>query len=429
MNTIINLIFVSAASATWCRRWGCVSNESTIESIVVPVGPLRKLQMPQKKLVEWTRRDHSAGELAREAEERAATPQTLSGSSSPETLCEENMSIEEFVARTEEDDIAYQYTAPRLHSTDEANGRLGSRWLGPAVLYESSQKTCTNLHLSQLIAHTQYSSVFYIQRGHTNSGLVLKYQSNCDEIPGIHPLLKEKYFLDRLRSLEIAPKAFWLSAPTHHPQQKSTKIDFTISENRMLKCHQKGATVRFLVMEETGKDMYSLIGTSEGYMGALQFGYSLISMLKTLYENNIVHGDIHPGNVVRWKNGQLRIIDFERAAEGNIPIPHIHPSGRFYHPYLSPWEMQGFESSFRDDVYRAVEIIYSLVYGTHYFSVLTSLEKTNPAKIPDFKNNPKIVESGLDPQLTRKIDEIRNIAKSGNEIPDYTNILRILDSR
>lgn len=38
-----------------------------------------------------------------------------------------------------------------------------------------------------------------------------------------------------------------------------------------------------------------------------------LGLLKKLHDNNIIHNDFHPGNVVRMEDGTLRIIDFDGA--------------------------------------------------------------------------------------------------------------------
>ena len=42
-----------------------------------------------------------------------------------------------------------------------------------------------------------------------------------------------------------------------------------------------------------------------------------LELLRTLHSNNISHGDLHIGNMIRGNDGKLQAIDWGRAREGD----------------------------------------------------------------------------------------------------------------
>jgi hypothetical protein len=109
---------------------------------------------------------------------------------------------------------------------------------------------------------------------------------------------------------------------------------------------------------------------------AFEIGEALINVLERIHTTGrFVHGDIHMTNVMVESGSpvELSLIDFGRSFQ-NIrkQTDRIRASGWSTHPLFSMWEIDGFTSSARDDVARAVELVARLMLPEIYtaFEVL-----------------------------------------------------------
>ena len=92
----------------------------------------------------------------------------------------------------------------------------------------------------------------------------------------------------------------------------------------------------------------------------------LIRILKAVHAEGLVHGDVHYKNFVFSDENNvaktLRIIDFGRAmpfvdADG-VPLPDAKVDyGRWNPWHLSPWELEGWRKTQRDDMFRLAETL------------------------------------------------------------------------
>lgn len=87
-------------------------------------------------------------------------------------------------------------------------------------------------------------------------------------------------------------------------------------------------------------------------------GIEVFNLLSSLHSAVILHGYIHPGNVCQTLESRrkFKLIDFGRArfaaARDYSRDRYESVDGDSKHPYLSPWEILGYRSSYRDDAYR-----------------------------------------------------------------------------
>lgn len=199
-----------------------------------------------------------------------------------------------------------------------------------------------------------------------------------------HPVTKDYWFLKRIEKLGIAPKAIGLSDKSEGDSCTSIKVrlNVKIASSR----GQSGVlcSTRYLIMDKTGPSLHRALLTEHhshlSLAAAFTIGLNLMNLLEKLHAEEIVHGDIHHGNVCFASSSDdfqesddfsLKLIDFGAARfvkpTNDASIVELSRNRIAFHPMLSPFEMMGFRASFRDDFFRAIQVIATLVNGKGYF--------------------------------------------------------------
>ena len=192
-----------------------------------------------------------------------------------------------------------------------------------------------------------------------------------------HPLENEGEFLEIVYNADntLVPETLILS-PSVRPtpllhRDASERIMSTVLAEKYLYCAGLDSKIRFLVQARAGPDLAKYLGdmrrtsVAAVYMEtALRATMLTIAKLEKLHALNIVHGDIHSGNVVLAdpagtkiaSESDLLFIDFGYAH--TIPSAETAVAGNMNIELLSPWHLE--EASpvgQRDDVYRALEML------------------------------------------------------------------------
>lgn len=121
------------------------------------------------------------------------------------------------------------------------------------------------------------------------------------------------------------------------------------------------------------------------FVEAIKVGGQMVMLLEKLHALNYIHGDAHYGNfcvhhdkVVLIDFGRARIIDARTLREGP-KLMNAFEQRIWYSIYLTPWEMQRYTASFRDDVYRVLQGVAILLNGFAYFQLLDFMVSTELA--------------------------------------------------
>jgi hypothetical protein len=204
---------------------------------------------------------------------------------------------------------------------------------------------------------------------------IIKYEWNCDSVGSlVHPLISDfKYGLEASK-FGISSRPIFLSPPAIYEGRWTRKTQFSMPEDDRTACIKQGrANLRFLLVErleyitleefrDTFDDKVLDIYT------AMSVGIGLIQTLERLHAQNIVHGDIHSGNVLgKMGNARrvpdLKLIDFGRSFR-SIENPDkcpIFPLFTHYSYWYTHWQMEGYCWGKRDDVYKAIQVIAMLM--------------------------------------------------------------------
>jgi hypothetical protein len=231
-----------------------------------------------------------------------------------------------------------------------------------------------------------------------NPNLVIKYDNTCQRIyRNSHPwrdsLYSEYIMMKAIQSLGISPRVVSLSEATL-PTLAEWKTDPRITRDDPAFCVEKRAHVRALIMERTGMSLadfrYSFGQPTVPYLLlTIRIGIKAIELIETLHNAGIVHGDIHPGNVAfryvgkeATKTPNLVLLDFGLSrffpSEYGKDFHGFHPSISTDHldqTLLSPWQFyQLSRTGRRDDIYRAVELVLSIMTEDDWFRAYLKLD-------------------------------------------------------
>ena len=312
------------------------------------------------------------------------------------------------------------------------------------------------LLLDEKIATRRNSVVFSVK---DRPDLVIKYQANCDSENGVHPLIYDFAFLKHIEDLNLSPRVYFLSPAVKFSLPITPKTNFQKSFEETMECvADKHSSVRYMVMDRISESVGDLINEYiEAGVGrvplkiAAEITKSLIQELEKLHTvKSVIHGDVHMGNVVilsrdPWKVG---LIDFGLSSFGDFAIGQelkIPQDGPLNHCLYSPFEIQGYRTGYRDDVYRAILMMSMMANGVEFVEYCLSLESDEQAMF-DFKMNQNLfdfpgkdfeypdidslhigVKGVVEDRLNRLASLVRDNSDSPDQKPNYRAIIALLE--
>ena len=252
---------------------------------------------------------------------------------------------------------------------------------------------------------------------------IVKYLCDCAGREWIHPLLRDEYFSNKMHALGLAPKVHYVSPARKLTFSRPTsKTRFRMHIVKASACARESrSSVRFMVRDavpQTVSDLAARYASMDHIQRipihlAMSIASKTIRGLERMHDAGIIHGEIHAGSVVLMAESagtfDVGFFDFGEAktaeemmtrpiqggeeegmryadwlyipytprgvdyAKLQTPPPADSEGLRYLNSYMSPFELQGFEPSFRDDVFRAVQMAAFLINGPTYKAFVESL--------------------------------------------------------
>jgi len=136
---------------------------------------------------------------------------------------------------------------------------------------------------------------------------------------------------------------------------------------------QEGGSICFLALELTAGESLSricerIVPRRLPHSRALAIVREIGSALAHAHEHGVVHGNLHPGNVVITRSGDIRVHEFGQAAAwlASIDSSSVHhdikPSPREL-LYISPQQKSAIPADAADDIYSLASIAHELLCG------------------------------------------------------------------
>ena len=221
--------------------------------------------------------------------------------------------------------------------------------------------------------------------------LVAKYTNDCSQKlmepwgGDLHPLVSEYAFLMVTNATGITPNVYYLSPETKLVSDLSSKSKSSVFSEHAAYCLDKHASLRLMVLDKVGVSIEDYLGwlranrpgdSARDYLLAvLRFGKESIRLIWQLHEMGLLHGDIHGKNIMLkkpkgsmaeydWKNDDLVLIDLGFARFfpdeiGTVELRGYIPGLNLF--FLSPWHIRGNRIGRRDDLFRVLEMMASLL--------------------------------------------------------------------
>jgi serine/threonine-protein kinase len=125
--------------------------------------------------------------------------------------------------------------------------------------------------------------------------------------------------------------------------------------------------VQYLVMEYIDGENLKTVIKREGAMSperAVQITRQICDALEHAHENNIVHRDVKPHNILMTKTGRAKLTDFGIAMEtGTATMTHTDTIVGSVH-YLSPEQARGEPAGPKSDIYSIGVVLFEMLTGT-----------------------------------------------------------------
>ena len=281
-----------------------------------------------------------------------------------------------------------------------------------------------------------------------------KFVNNCADLVSIHPSLREYWILRDIEDLNIAPHALFISPPVKLVRRLSAKTDFRLPADERRRCAKSDEShVRLLVMDKQGPTLTecfdrSIFDKQASFSMGILIMKDLVAALKQLHAKRIIHGNVYPDTVIFMPGERIGLTGFDKAryaSEFESLTDVVGAPFEYIDCFSSMYEMKGFRTSYRDDVFMAILTGAMVIGGIEMIRFCTDLEEHPEALLGwkeseflfNYYGGPDAVESlanmpfegkkqiGL--RLESILWEIRHVDRV-NHFPNYDSIIFDLSS-
>lgn len=222
-------------------------------------------------------------------------------------------------------------------------------------------------------------------------------------------------FLNRIVTIKVLRPEFTCDKDFVERFRREAQAVASLSHPNIVSIYDVGKEdrVHYLVMEYVqGHNLKDLI-RKEGVLPperAVEIARQVSEALQHAHENNIVHRDVKPQNILITREGRAKLTDFGIAREAtaatltqaNTIVGSVH--------YISPEQARGDTASPKSDIYSLGIVLYEMVTGVLPFQGETPIG----IALKHIREEPQR-PSELNPAVTHDLEKI--IAKAMSKLP------------
>lgn len=180
----------------------------------------------------------------------------------------------------------------------------------------------------------------------------------------------------------------------------------------------------FIVMEyiegRSLRDLLIRLGAKNKTLGiplALYLIGQVLNGLECLHRSQLIHGDLHPSNIMITYEGEIKLIDFGLAKIESRYNPSEMKTDWVTPAYATPSRLASKRISAQDDIYGAGIVLWELCVGRQYWG-----EKTPPEIRAAIKNHLLVDPKTENPEIS---DELSSLIMRAMESDSFKGIFSI----
>ncbi|MDD3652947.1 MAG: Stk1 family PASTA domain-containing Ser/Thr kinase [Desulfotomaculaceae bacterium] len=225
--------------------------------------------------------------------------------------------------------------------------------------------------------------------------------------------------LNRLVTIKVLRPEFTSDDDFVYRFRREAQAIASLSHPNIVSIYDVGRAdaVDYLVMEYVEGDNLKNLIRSQGALPsdkAIQIARQVSDALKHAHENNIVHRDVKPQNILITSGGRAKLTDFgiARGATAATLTQTDSIVGSVH--YLSPEQAQGGNVGPQSDIYSLGIVLYEMVTGVLPFQGDTPIS----VALKHIQEEP-INPSSLNPAVNLRLEKIINRAMAKNKSERY----------
>ena len=206
-------------------------------------------------------------------------------------------------------------------------------------------------------------------------------------------------YLNRIVTIKILRPEFTSDEDFIHRFRREAQAVARLSHPNIVNIHDVGQEdgIHYLVMEYVRGDNLSEIIKKSGCLSpaeSARFAIQVCDALEHAHQNNIVHRDVKPHNILVTEEGRAKLTDFGIAMEASTTtITRTDTIMGSVH-YLSPEQARGETATASSDIYAVGILLYEMLTGSKPYSgdtpIAVALKHIQETPRPIGEVNPEV---------------------------------------
>ncbi|WP_066638734.1 Stk1 family PASTA domain-containing Ser/Thr kinase [Desulfolucanica intricata] len=224
-------------------------------------------------------------------------------------------------------------------------------------------------------------------------------------------------YLNRLVTIKVLRPEFASDEEFVRSFRREAQAVASLSHPNIVNIHDVGqeGDIQYLVMEYVeGDNLKNVIKNKRILLPAeaVQLAVQVCDALEHAHENNIIHRDVKPHNILITNTGKAILTDFGIARETTAATLTQTDSIVGSVHYLSPEQAQGEEAGRKSDIYSLGIVMYEMLTGTLPFTGDTPVS----VALKHIKDEPVPLKD-INPDVPRELQEVvlRAMSKDPNQ--------------